>query len=323
MKDDSVRELALSLPDVVMAGRAKSTTSKYQRAWSNWLDWCEDKEEITAFPANPFYVAIYLNFVLKTSKKSGTLTTAFYGIRWGHHVNGLYSPTDHPFVSMTYEGTLRLCERKPKDPKEPITPEILKHLIKTFDSESLMSLRFLLICSLGFFGFFRIDELLTVQLKDLTIKSAHLEIFLEVSKSDQHRDGNTIYVSRNENTKFCPVNLVERFLSLSNVTSTSNPECFLIPRLIKIKKGHKIHLFEGISYTRAREIFKEKMEEAEIKGNFGLHSLRSGGASAAAQNNVNERLISKHGRWASDRARNSYIKDSIEYRLTISRKLGI
>ena len=160
-------------------------------------------------------------------------------------------------------------------------------------------------------------------MKDLTIKSAHLEIFLEVSKSDQHRDGNTIYVSRNENTKFCPVNLVERFLSLSNVTLASNPECFLIPRLIKIKKGHKIHLFEGISYTRAREIFKEKMEEAEIKGNFGLHSLRSGGASAAAQNNVNERLISKHGRWASDRARNSYIKDSIEYRLTISRKLGI
>ena len=63
-----------------------------------------------------------LGFII--TKFSHALTIAFYGIRCAHHVNGAYSPTDHPFVSMTFEGTVRLCERKLKTPKEPITPKI-------------------------------------------------------------------------------------------------------------------------------------------------------------------------------------------------------
>ena len=90
-----------------MSARAKSTTNKYEKGWSNWLTWSKDKEEVTQLPANPFFVAIYLNYVLKTSNNVGALTTAFFGIRWGHHINGLNSPTEHPFVRMTYEGTVR------------------------------------------------------------------------------------------------------------------------------------------------------------------------------------------------------------------------
>ena len=48
---------------------------------------------------------------------------------------------------------------------------------------------------------------------------------------------------------------------------------------------------------------------------FGLHSLRSGGASAAANNGISDRLISKQGR-SSEKARSGYIKDSAVKRLT-------
>ena len=51
------------------------------------------KGEVKTVPADPFYVAIYLNFVLKTASNKGALTTAFYGIRWGHHIKGVFSPT--------------------------------------------------------------------------------------------------------------------------------------------------------------------------------------------------------------------------------------
>ena len=310
------------MPEVIGCARAPSTTNKYARGWSSWLQWSSDKPEILRIPANPFYVAIYLNYVLKTSNNNGALTTAFYGIRWGHHVNGYNSPTDHPFVQMAFEGAVRLCNKKPKAPKEPMTPDLLKHLIKKFNTNSIADLRFLIICSLGFFGFFRIEELLQVQLKDLTIKPTHLEIFLEKAKNDQHRDGNIIYISR-INSEFCPVALVERFLRLSSLSIAKNPSCFLVPRVVKTKKGHRIHPSLGISCTRAREIFKEYLEETKFDGDFGLHSLRSGGASAAAENLVDERLISKHGRWSSDRARNMYIKDSLKNRLLITKNLGL
>ena len=44
---------------------------------------------------------------------------------------------------------------------------------------------------------------------------------------------------------------------------------------------------------------------------FGLHSLQSGGASAAAKLGVNDRLFKKHGRWKSDKEKDSYVHEDI------------
>ena len=55
------------------------------------------------------------------------------------------------------------------------------------------------------------------------------------------------------------------------------------------------------------EIFHENMNTSTNGGaNYGLHSLRAGGASAAAQHGVSARLVSKQGRWSSETARNGY-----------------
>ena len=57
---------------------------------------------------------------------------------------------------------------------------------------------------------------------------------------------------------------------------------------------------------------------------FGLHSLRSDVASAAANNDISGRLISKQGgHWSSENAKNSFIKDSVVKRLTISNILEL
>ena len=57
--------------------------------------------------------------------------------------------------------------------------------------------------------------------------------------------------------------------------------------------------------------------------NIGLHGLRAGGASAAAQNHVSDRLISKRGRWASEKSRDGYIRDSVQDRLSVTKNLGL
>ena len=63
--------------------------------------------------------------------------------------------------------------------------------------------------------------------------------------------------------------------------------------------------------------------EAKPKTKFGLHSLRSGGASAAANSGVSDRLIGKHGRWSSNSSRDGYIKDSKLKRLSVTKSLGL
>ena len=52
---------------------------------------------------------------------------------------------------------------------------------------------------------------------------------------------------------------------------------------------------------------------------FGLHSLRSGGARAAPVAGIDDRLLKKHGRWKSDKAKDGYVKESITDRLFVSK----
>lgn len=315
-----MQNLVRTLPSVIIAAKAPTTVKKYDQGWNNWTNWAKENK-LADLPADPFYVSLYINYVLQHSNTKGAIDTAYNSLRWGHQINGYESPTDHFFVKLAYEGALRLCEKKPKEPKEPFTSEILKKLFDESD-ESLMDLRFLIICSFGFCGFFRMDELLNVKLKDVKILSSHIEILLPKAKNDQHRDGRIVYISR-LNTKYCPVQLLEKYLDKTGLSINKDSSCYLVPRITKTKSGHKVHQSLGISYSRANDIFKEKMKSSGIPGNFGTHSLRSGGASSAANNDVGERLINKHGRWKSERSKNMYIKDSIEKRLEVSKNLGI
>ena len=61
-----------------------------------------------------------------------------------------------------------------------------------------------------------------------------------------------------------------------------------------------------LSYTTVRGCVLELLANVGLDPKkFGLHSLRSGGASAAANLGVNDRLFKKHGRWKSDKVKDS------------------
>ena len=59
-----------------------------------------------------------------------------------------------------------------------------------------------------------------------------------------------------------------------------------------------------MAYARLREIFIEAFKPQVLDiTKFGLHSLRSGGASVAANYGVPDRLFKRHGRWRSENAK--------------------
>lgn len=277
-------------------------------------------------PADPFFVALYLNHLLITKGKAGSIINAYYGIRWGHHIAGLNSPTENPLVKLAFEGCQRLCPHNSQR-KEPIDPETIKKLVDSIAPENpnLLQLRTIVVCVVGFAGFFRIDELLNTQLKEVEIKNDFMKITVPKSKTDQHRDGHEVIIAR-LSSNYCPVKLVEKFLMQAGleVGNKSFNDCYLIPRLTKTKKGHKAIKDKGITYTTIRDLFKGILRDVvEDVDKYGLHSLRSGGASAAAANDVSDRMISKQGRWKSERGRNGYIKDTLKNKMKISKSLGL
>ena len=56
---------------------------------------------------------------------------------------------------------------------------------------------------------------------------------------------------------------------------------------------------------------------------FGLHSLRSGGASQAARSGVSGRVWRRHGGWRSIPPADGYVGESLENTLVVSRNLAL
>ena len=101
-------------------------------------------------------------------------------------------------------------------------------------------------------------------------------------------------------------------------------ELFLFRQITKSKKGEFLRDGGAVSYTTIRDLFKKKVKELGYPADvFDLHSLRVGGASAAANAGVSNRLFKRHGRWRSDNAKDGYVKDSLDNRLSVTRQLGI
>ena len=77
------------------------------------------------------------------------------------------------------------------------------------------------------------------------------------------------------------------------------------------------------SYTRFSEL-KQKLKDLGFPPvEFSPHSLRSGGATAAAGAGVPDRIFKRHGRWKSENAKDEYVKDTLEKHLSVTKKLGL
>ena len=54
---------------------------------------------------------------------------------------------------------------------------------------------------------------------------------------------------------------------------------------------------------------------------LGVHSLRSGGATAAAAAGITDRLFKKHGRWRSEKAKDGYVREGLTEKIVCFQKL--
>ena len=73
-----------------------------------------------------------------------------------------------------------------------------------------------------------------------------------------------------------------------------------------------------------RELFLSKLSQLGFDPKqFGLHSLRAGGSSTAANSGVPDRLFKWHGRWRSESAKDGYIKDSLPALMSVFESLNL
>ena len=78
------------------------------------------------------------------------------------------------------------------------------------------------------------------------------------------------------------------------------------------------------SYSTVRDLFLKAFTDIALRAlDYGLHSLRAGGACASANAGTNDRLIKKQGRWVTNKAMYGYVKDDMKALLSVSLNLGL
>jgi integrase len=208
---------------------------------------------------------------------------------------------------------------------DPVTPEMLLLLVQNLarPDASLRDVRVVALCLVMYAGFFRFDEISNVRCCDVVFEDQFMRIFIVKAKNDVYRDGNWVVIAKTGNDT-CPVGMLCRYFRLAGICPESEQPIFRA--LIYLKKSSRYILRDSgkLSYTRAREIIIQCFKQIGFHSlRIGTHSLRAGGASAAANAGVGDRLFKRHGRWASDKSKDMYVRDDIRNRLAVSMALGV
>ena len=117
----------------------------------------------------------------------------------------------------------------------------------------------------------------------------YVELFIAKSKTDIYRNGNVVVLAKIGHIT-CPFSLLSRYVQVGNIDLSSDLKFFRTLHFFKSKGCYRLR-GTGIFYTRAREVVLDAFSQLGFPSRlFGLHSLKSGCATAAANAGVNERI---------------------------------
>lgn len=314
--------LAAALPNTVLSARAGSTTRKYLGAYKRWKLWTLEREGLAHWPISIAGFVLYLQHVGEKSQSKAAVEEAVNAISWVQRLAGLEPVSQNMLVKSVVEGFQRILA-KPKKRKEPVTASMLREIVESMSAiPTLTEVRLSAICLLAFAAFLRFEEVEKLRGCDIRFLADKMEVNITSSKTDQLRQGAVILIARTGNAT-CPVAMMEKYFAIGKIDVSSSERLFRA--ISSTKKGEALRASGSLSYTRMREIVLGKLRVLGYdEKEFGLHSFRAGGATAAANNpGISERHFKRHGRWKSESAKDGYIKDSDGSRLKVSKSLGL
>ena len=128
-----------------------------------------------------------------------------------------------------------------------------------------------------------------------------MSISLAKRKNDQFREGSSILVACSRSPS-CLVAVTERFL----LAGQHHKSDYLFRKVCHIKP-------QLLTYSIASELIRKQLKVIGLNPKqYGLHSLSSGGASAAATAAIPNRLLMRHGGCHLESAKNMYIQETEE-----------
>ena len=264
--------------------KADNTIRAYKSDFNDFGLFCA-QNGFKSLPSDPKIVSLYLTQLSTKNVKISTIKRRLVSIGVIHKLKGHYLDTKHPLI---VENLMGIKRRKGsiQNGKKPLLINNLKKIINVIDEqkkEKIKILRDRTIILIGFSGGFRRNEIVSLDFDDLDFVEEGLKINIKRSKTDQFGEGSTKGLPYFENSQYCPVVSIQKWIEISKINSGAIFRRFT--------KGSNLSEKRLTDQTVAL-LIKEYLGLAGIDNkNYSGHSLRSGFATSAAEAGVEERTI--------------------------------
>ena len=264
--------------------KSNNTVRAYKSDFKDFGLFCA-QNGFKSLPSESKIVSLYLTYLSTKEAKISTLKRRLVSIGVIHRLKGHYLDTKHPSIIENLMGIKRRKGSIQKR-KKPILIKDLKLVINVIDEQKIKDIKKLRdrsIILIGFSGGFRRNEIVSLDYEDLDFVEEGLKIQIRKSKTDQFGEGLVKALPYFDNSQYCPVISLKKWLDLSKITSGSVFRRFV--------KGSKLSENRLTDQTVAL-LIKEYLQLAGIDNkNYSGHSLRSGFATSAAESGAEERNI--------------------------------
>ena len=286
----------------LQSSKANNTVRAYKSDFNDFGIFCV-RNGFRSLPSEPKIVSLYLTHLSTKEAKMSTLKRRLVSIGVIHKLKGHYLDTKHPAIIENIMGIKRRKGSVQKS-KKPILISNLKQIINVIDQENkgaIEKFRDRSIILIGFSGGFRRNEIVSLDHDDLDFVAEGLKINIKRSKTDQFGEGFTKALPYFDNSQYCPVVSLKKWLEISRINSG--------PVFRRFVKGPKLSEKRLTDQTVAL-LIKKYLQLAGIDSkNYSGHSLRSGFATSAAESGVEERsIMAMTGHKSTDMVRR-YIKE--------------
>ena len=296
--------------------KANNTVRAYKSDFNDFGLFCA-QNGFKSLPSEPKIVSLYLTQLSTKNVRISTIKRRLVSIGIIHKLKGHYLDTKHPLI---VENLMGIKRRKGsiQNGKKPLLINNLKNIINVIDQqkkEKIKIFRDRTIILIGFSGGFRRNEIVSLDFDDLDFVEEGLKINIKRSKTDQFGAGSTKALPYFENSQYCPVVSIQKWIEISKINSGAIFRRFA--------KGSNLSEKRLTDQTVAL-LIKEYLGLAGIDNkNYSGHSLRSGFATSAAEAGVEERTIMTMTGHKSTEMVRRYIKDANLFKNNALNKIKI
>lgn len=259
---------------------AVNTQRAYRADLKDFNGWCTTSGQIP-FPVSPETLAAYVSHLADTCKWA-TINRRLAAISKLHQLNNSETPTQNRIFRIVMEGIKRTKGIRQKQ-APAFKLNILKQLLRDFDTEFNANLRNKALLLLGFTGAFRRSELVALNVEDLDFTDEGLIISLQKSKTNQYGDYEEKAIFYSPEAILCPVRTLKAWIQKLNKTSDA--------LFVRVRKGDRI-TSDRLTDKTVNDLVKTYFGEE-----FSAHSLRASFITIAKINGADDSEImrqSKH-----------------------------